>query len=130
MCALGHTIQRPTEDCYLMSRGELARKIAVLLGGRAAEKAVFGHLSTGAADELARVTDIARSMVTRYGMEEALGYVTYDRDRPSFIGQPIPQGYAESGYSEDTERRTQEARQVGKGVARDRGGHEGGDPGG
>src|SRR3546814_8490148 len=100
--ALGYPIQRPTEDRYLMTREELERKIAVLLGGRAAEKAVFGHLSTGAADDLARVTDIARSMVTRYGMDEALGYVTYDRDRPSFLGQPVPQGYAERGYSEET----------------------------
>src|SRR3546814_12364869 len=87
----------------------LENKIAVLLGGRAAEKAVFVHLSTGAADDLARVTDIARSMVTRYGMDEALGYVTYDRDRPSFLGQPVPQGYAERGYSEETARRIDDA---------------------
>src|SRR3546814_20433514 len=92
-----------------MTREELERKVAGLLGGRAAEKAVFGHLSTGAADELARVTDIARSMVTRYGMDEALGYVTYDRDRPSFLGQPVPQGYAERGYSGETARRIDEA---------------------
>ena len=68
--ALGYTIQRPTEDRFLMTREELENKMSVLLGGRAAELTVFGHLSTGAADDLRRVTDIARSMVTRYGMSE------------------------------------------------------------
>ena len=86
--ALGYTIQRPTEDRYLMTRTELERKIMVLLGGRAAEKLVFGHLSTGAADDLAKVTDIARDMVTRYGMDEALGYVAYEAQRPRFLDVP------------------------------------------
>ena len=103
--ALGYTIQRPTEDRYLMTREELERKIAVLLGGRAAEKLVFDHLSTGAADDLAKVTDIARSMVTRYGMDEGLGYVVYDSQKPSFLGQgeggPT---YLERRFSEDTAR--------------------------
>ena len=71
--ALGYTIQRPIEDRFLMTREELENKMAVLLGGRAAELTVFGHLSTGAADDLRRVTDIARAMVTRYGMSERLG---------------------------------------------------------
>ena len=66
--ALGYTMQRPTEDRFLMTREELENKMAVLLGGRAAEEMMFGHLSTGAADDLAKVTDIARSMVMRYGM--------------------------------------------------------------
>ena len=65
--ALGYTIQRPTEDRFLMTRTELDNKMAVLLGGRAAEWVVFGHLSTGAADDLARATDIARDMITRFG---------------------------------------------------------------
>ncbi len=85
--ALGYTIQRPTEDRYLMTREELENKIAVLLGGRAAEKLVFGHLSTGAADDLAKATDIARDMVTRYGMDEALGYVVYEQHQPGFLGK-------------------------------------------
>jgi cell division protease FtsH len=86
--ALGYTIQRPTEDRYLMTREELERKIMVLLGGRAAEKLVFGHLSTGAADDIAKVTDIARDMVMRYGMDESLGYIAYEAQRPQFLDVP------------------------------------------
>ncbi len=86
--ALGYTIQRPTEDRYLMTREELENKMAVLLGGRAAEHLVYGHLSTGAADDLSKVTEIARSMVTRYGMAPAtLGPVTYEVEPTSFLGQ-------------------------------------------
>lgn len=96
--ALGYTLQRPTEDRFLMTREELENKIAVLLGGRAAEKLVFNHLSTGAADDLAKATDIARSMVTRYGMDDELGYVAYDNDRPTFLGQYTPPG--ERAFSE------------------------------
>ena len=83
--ALGYTIQRPTEDRYLMTRDELENKIAVLLGGRAAERLVFGHTSTGAADDLAKATDIARAMVMRYGMDEELGHAAYDRERAPFL---------------------------------------------
>jgi cell division protease FtsH len=67
--ALGYTIQRPTEDRFIMTREELDSRMAVLLGGRAAEHIVFGHLSTGAADDLAKVTDIARDMELRYGTD-------------------------------------------------------------
>jgi cell division protease FtsH len=83
--ALGYTIQRPTEDRYLMTLDELENKIAVLLGGRAAETLVFGKLSTGAADDLNKATDIARNIVTRYGMSEALGQMTYDAKPTSFL---------------------------------------------
>jgi cell division protease FtsH len=100
--ALGYTIQRPTEDRFLMTREELENKMAVLLGGRAAEEVVFGHLSTGAADDLAKVTDIARSMVMRYGMVRNLGYVAYEEERAPFLGGPLPQGHRE--YSEQTAR--------------------------
>ena len=86
--SLGYTIQRPTEDRYLMTREELENKMAVLLGGRASEHIVFGHLSSGAADDLAKVTNIARSMVMRYGMYEKLGHVAYETERPSFLGLP------------------------------------------
>jgi cell division protease FtsH len=100
--ALGYTIQRPTEDRFLMTRAELENKMAVLLGGRAAEEVVFNHLSTGAHDDLSKVTDIARSMVMRYGMVKSLGHVAYEEDRPPFLGGPLPQGHRE--YSEETAR--------------------------
>ena len=99
--ALGYTIQRPTEDRYLMTRAELAHKMAGLLGGRAAEQLVFSEISTGAADDLAKATDIARAMVLRYGMSKELGNVAYDRDRSPFLQPafPMPQ---ERSYSEGT----------------------------
>jgi len=86
--SLGYTLQRPTEDRYLMTAEELQRKICVLLGGRAAEKLVLGSLSTGAADDLVKATQIARDMVMRYGMDEALGCVSYDSPHPVWIGAP------------------------------------------
>ena len=85
--ALGYTLQRPTEDRFLMTKEELEHKIAVLLGGRAAEKLIFGHLSTGASDDIARATDIARNMVTRYGMDPAIGFVVYEENQPNFLNQ-------------------------------------------
>lgn len=99
--ALGYTIQRPTEDRYLMTRAELLNKMAVLLGGRAAEQVVCHEVSTGAADDLVRATDIARAMVLRYGMSEALGNVAYDREQSAFLqpGFPLPQT---RNYSEET----------------------------
>ncbi|MBM4014823.1 MAG: ATP-dependent zinc metalloprotease FtsH [Planctomycetes bacterium] len=87
--ALGYTISRPTEDRFLMTREELESKMAVLLGGRAAEHLVYGHFSTGAADDLERATRIARSMVARYGMTE-LGHVSYDEDVGHFLQQQNP----------------------------------------
>jgi cell division protease FtsH len=101
--ALGYTIQRPTEDRFLMTREELENKMMVLLGGRAAEWIVFGHLSTGAADDLARVTDIARSIVTRYGMSPKLGRVALEKDGRSFLSpNPLMDGGRERAYSDET----------------------------
>jgi cell division protease FtsH len=102
--SLGYTIQRPTEDRYLMTREELENRMAVLLGGRAAEVVVFGHLSTGASDDLAKVTDIARSMVTRFGMVEKLGQVTFEEAPQNFLGTPTPSYGQERKYSEETAR--------------------------
>lgn len=98
--ALGYTIQRPTEDRFLMTRRELENKMAVLLGGRAAERTVFGHISTGAADDLVKVTNIARSMVTRYGMVESLGNIAYEEERHPYLPEITSQG--PRGYSEQT----------------------------
>ncbi|HSM79055.1 MAG TPA: ATP-dependent zinc metalloprotease FtsH, partial [Bryobacteraceae bacterium] len=99
--ALGYTIQRPTEDRFLMTQAELENRMAVLLGGRAAENVVFHEISTGATDDLARATDLARAMVLRYGMSEALGNVAYDRERSPYLqtGIPMPQS---RDYSEAT----------------------------
>ena len=99
--ALGYTIQRPTEDRFLMTREELENKMAVLLGGRAAEEVVFGHLSTGAADDLVKVTGIARSMAMRYGMVGALGHVAYEEERSPFLEVP---GVGRREHSEATAR--------------------------
>ena len=81
VAALGYTLQTPTEDRYLMRRGELLDRIDVLLGGRVAEEIVFGDISTGAQNDLQRVTDLARHMVTQYGMSETLGLVTFEEPR-------------------------------------------------
>ncbi len=101
--ALGYTIQRPSEDRFIMTREELENRMCVLLGGRAAEYLVFRHFSTGAADDLAKVTSIARDMVARYGMDEKLGPVSYDTERPGFLtGAPTPAGWYERSYSDET----------------------------
>jgi cell division protease FtsH len=100
--ALGYTIQRPTEDRFLMTREELENKMAVLLGGRVAEEVCFGHLSTGAADDLVKVANIARGMVMRYGMVESLGHLAYEEERAPFLGGVQVPGPRE--YSEQTAR--------------------------
>lgn len=103
MGALGYTIQRPIEDRFLMTREELENKMAVLLGGRAAEWLVFAHLSTGAADDLAKVTDIARAMVTRYGMSRRLGHMALEREPNSFLGNEAMLGLKpQHDYAEST----------------------------
>jgi cell division protease FtsH len=101
--ALGYTIQRPSEDRFIQTREELENRMCVLLGGRAAEHVMFQHLSTGAADDLAKVTSIARDMVARYGMDEKLGPVSYDQERPMFLqGAPGVGGWNERSYSDET----------------------------
>jgi len=99
--ALGYTMQLPTEDRYTMTRTELVNRLAVLFGGRAAEEVAIGEITTGAHNDLQRATDIARSMVTEYGMSDLLGAVNFDGNkRAKFLDIPMPQ---ERGlYSEDT----------------------------
>lgn len=103
--ALGYTMQRPTEDRFLMTKEELEYKIAVLLGGRAAEKLVFNHLSTGAADDIAKATDIARNMVTRYGMDDDLGFVVYEENQHNFLTPQHTTGPYGCSASDNTARR-------------------------
>ncbi len=87
--ALGYTMQRPTEDRFLMTKEELANKMAVLMGGRAAELLIFDEISTGATDDLEKATGIARHMVTRFGMTELLGQMTYDTQPQGFLGEGV-----------------------------------------
>jgi cell division protease FtsH len=90
IAALGYTMQTPTEDRFLMSKTELLNKIATLLGGRAAEEIVFKEISTGAHNDLARATDIARSMVKEYGMSEKIGQVYFAREkRGQYLSVPV-----------------------------------------
>ena len=101
--ALGYTIQRPTEDRFLMGRDELESKMAVLLGGRAAELLIFGMPSTGAADDLSKATEMARAIVTRYGMDEKLGLMAYESERALLL--PGAREFnGERRYSEATAR--------------------------
>jgi cell division protease FtsH len=102
--ALGYTIQRPIEDRFLMTRQELEYKMAVLYGGRAAETVVFGEVSTGAADDLQKITDIARAMVQRYGMEDTLGQVVFERQRHALFGEGGVPDLGPREYSEETAR--------------------------
>ncbi len=98
IAALGYTQQQPTEDRYLMTRSELLDRLAVLLGGRVAEELVFQEISTGAQNDLQRASDIARSMVTEYGMSDRLGLVSYERPRqPMFLPESYSPG---KNYSE------------------------------
>lgn len=105
--SLGYTIQRPTEDRYLMTRAELESKMAVLMGGRAAEVLIFGDVSTGASDDISKASNIAREMVTRYGMDETLGHVTYDAETPGFLNGVG--GLKTRLYSEESAQRIDEA---------------------
>ncbi len=99
--ALGYTMQLPLEDRYLMQRHDLESQLAVLLGGRTAEEIALGEISTGAQNDLQRATDIARAMVTEFGMSDSLGAINYDGNkRARFLDIPLPQ---ERGlYAEQT----------------------------
>jgi cell division protease FtsH len=97
--SLGYTISLPEEDRYLMSRGELLHRMTQALGGRAAEELVFGDVTTGASNDLERVSEIAREMVCEFGMSAALGPVTYGKKHgPIFLARDLTE---ERNYSED-----------------------------
>src|SRR2546429_650082 len=102
VAALGMTYQLPTEDRFLMTRGELEDRIAVLLGGRVAEELIYGEVSTGAHNDLERATEIARLMVTKYGMSERVGLATFGERTPLFLRGTGMGG--ERDYSEETAR--------------------------
>jgi cell division protease FtsH len=102
IAALGYTLQMPTEDRYLLSKTELLNRIAVLLGGRASEEITFGDITTGASNDIGRATDIARHMVTQYGMNTSLGQIAYEKQVQSFL-MPM-QSMSEKDYSEQTAR--------------------------
>jgi cell division protease FtsH len=102
IAALGYTSQLPTEDRYLMTRSELMARICVLLGGRVAEEVVFGDVSTGAQNDLQRATEIARNMITQFGMSEKLGLVSLEGARTgTFLNVPT---HSPKEYSEETAR--------------------------
>src|SRR5437867_5677090 len=110
LAALGYTMQLPLEDRYLMSREELLDKMAGLMGGRAAEEIVVGSISTGASNDFKQATEIARLMVTEYGMSEALGPISYaERGRSPFLRTNDGMaGLTDKAYSERTHRRIDE----------------------
>ena len=101
--ALGFTQQLPTEDRYLLKRSELLDRLDVLLGGRVAEEIVFGDISTGAQNDLQRATDMARHMITQYGMSERLGHVTFDGSSAGTYWS-IPEAPQRAPYGEETAR--------------------------
>jgi cell division protease FtsH len=102
IAALGYTMQRPIEDRFLMDRGELFNRMTLLLAGRAAETLVFPDVSTGATDDLTKATDIARGMVTRFGMDPGLGLVAYETERSSFLHSPANEDWQPRHYGETT----------------------------
>ena len=104
VAALGYTQQLPTEDRYLLTKQELMDRIAVLLGGRVAEEIVFNEISTGAGNDLERVTELARSMVMEYGMSRQLGPVNLSGPRRTQFLQGEGGGPQQRNYSEETAR--------------------------
>lgn len=102
IAALGYTMQRPIEDRFLMDRGELFNRMTLLLAGRAAETLVFPDVSTGATDDLTKATEIARSMVTRFGMDPNLGMVAYETERSSFLNPPGADDWQPRHYGDVT----------------------------
>ncbi|WP_372840641.1 ATP-dependent zinc metalloprotease FtsH [Phaeovulum sp.] len=101
--ALGFTLTRPTEDRFLITRSELENRMVMLLAGRAAEQIRFSEVSTGAADDLVRATDVARQIVTRFGMHEVLGQAVLEQERGGYLGEDRV-NFSPRDYSEETAR--------------------------
>ncbi len=97
--ALGYTLQRPTDDRFLITTSELQERMTALLAGRAAEEVIYGEVSTGAADDLTKATDVARQSVTRFGMSETLGQVVLEEEKQQWLGDGSrlhPKDYSEA----------------------------------
>ena len=117
--ALGYTLTRPTEDRFLITRSELENRMVMLLAGRAAEQIRFDEWSTGAADDLVRATDIARQVVTRFGMHEVLGLAALEQDRGGYLGED-KHSFSPRDHSEETAREVDLAMRDLLGAAYDR----------
>jgi cell division protease FtsH len=102
--ALGYTLQMPIEDRYVVSEEELLSQIDVLLGGRAAEEIVFGSISTGASNDISRATDIARRMITDFGMSERFRHVALSRRGQGYLGGSVQEPFLAREYSEETQK--------------------------
>jgi cell division protease FtsH len=102
IAALGYTMQRPLEDRFLMDRAELINRMTVLFGGRAAESLIYHDVSTGAGDDLAKATEIARSMVVRFGMDKKVGQVAYEHETAPLLEVPGGSDWRPRHYGEAT----------------------------
>jgi cell division protease FtsH len=98
--AMGYTLQRPTDDRFLITSGELRDRLVALLAGRAAEELMCGEISTGAADDLVKATDVARQYVTRFGMSDSVGQAVLEAQQQAYLGEtqigPRPRDYSEA----------------------------------
>jgi cell division protease FtsH len=112
IAALGYTMQRPTDERFLMSRDELIHRMTVLLAGRAAEQLIFNEITTGASDDLVKATEIARGMVARFGMDADLGQVAYEPERRGMLQGPSNANWQPRSYGEDTASRIDRAVRV------------------
>jgi cell division protease FtsH len=99
--ALGYTMQRPTEDKFLITMDELKNRMVVLMAGRAAEELIFKEISTGAADDITRATDIARQIATRFGMVKELGQAVFEKQSSSYLSDNVV-GVRQKDYSDET----------------------------
>ncbi len=98
---MGYTLQMPAEDRYILTEEELTDRVAVMLGGRAAESTVLGTLSTGASDDITKATDLVRRMITEFGMSEKLGSVRYAGQQMQYLGGVVQDNAQLSPHTEE-----------------------------